>query len=532
MIDTTTLPPEIQKYIQNLEKELSYKDDKIKYLEEKLALQLFRRFGVQAEKINIAQLELFDEKEVASEQNDNEESTEADETVEISAHTRAKKGRKPLPKVFPRKEVIIDISEEEKDCACGSTLVKIGEERSEKLQVIPAQIYIEVTVRPKYACRECEGSGDEEKPVFRIAPNPKSIIPGSIVTPGLLSFVFTNKFCDHLPYYRQEKAWERQDVYISRQNMSNWQTQVYQKIKPLEELMKNYLKMGSFMQMDETTVQVFGEDGRENTQKSYMWLARGGPVDRKVILYQYHPTRAASTIQEYITGFSGYLQTDGYAGYESALKQHALTHPQDDITHVGCLAHARRKFFEVSKISKKSKSPMEALSFIKNIYTVENKLRQENLTENEFLEKRKEIIVPIFEKFHKWLLEKKEYAPPSQKFSEAVNYTLNQWQHLISYIECAELTPDNNACERAIRPFVLGRKNWLFSGSVQGAKSSCFLFSLIETAKEHNLKPFEYLYHIFETVPYCQTEQDWENLLPWNVQISTPVPKGNWITQG
>lgn len=363
----------LEKKVFNAEKKNNFLENEIVALKEKFALALFRRFGPTAEKFFPGQPELFDKEE---------------ETTEVKSHTRTKKGRKPISKNIPRKEIIIDIAESEKKCACGSELVKIGEERSERLQVIPAKIYVEVTVRPKYACRTCEGSGDEDKPVFRCAPTPPSLLPGSITSPGLLAFIFINKFCDHLPYYRQEKAWERQDIFISRQNMSNWQLQVYEKLKILEGLMKEHLKKGPFIQMDETTARVFKESERRDDQKSYMWLARGGPVDKPVVLYQYYETRASIHVHDFISGYSGFLQTDGYQGYKTALEKHKKTHPHDEITHVGCFAHARRKFYEASVISKKSKSPEVALSFIRKLYKAESRLKEKNLTEEQFLEER------------------------------------------------------------------------------------------------------------------------------------------------
>jgi transposase len=376
-------------------------------------------------------------------------------------------------------------------------------------------MWVERIIRPKYACRKCEGSGDEDRAAVRVSPAPVSMIPGSITSPGLLSFIFINKYADHLPFYRQEKGFERIGIHISRQNMSNWQQQVYAKLGPLFQLMKNNLKAGPVMQMDETTVQVMNEPGRDDTQKSYMWLARGGPKGRPVVIYEYRATRAASNIEDFLDGFSGYLQTDGYEGYASALKIHS------DIIHVGCFAHARRKFFEASKIAKKSTTAEEGIKYIKSLYRIETTLRAENLDEAEFLEQRKEKCAPVLECFKFWLDEQNAKVLPSSLLGNAISYTLSQWNRLVAYLETPFLTPDNNASERSIRPFVIGRKNWLFAGSVDGARSSCGMFSLIETAKENNLNPLEYLPILFEKAPLAKTTADWEALLPWN--FKTPV---------
>lgn len=496
-INCRDLPGDVKNYINTLEFE-------IEILKEKLKLALFRKYGRSSEKINSDQILLFEEaEEDASVNTDNEK-------VYIPSHTRKKTGRKKLDESLPREEIVHDISEDEKKCMCGCDLTKIGEDITERLNIIPEQIYVERHIYPKYVCRNCEGSGDEEKPAVRRAPTEPSIIPGSIVTPGLLSFILTNKFCDHLPFYRQEKRFERIGVKISRQDMSNWTNKSYEKLTELKKLFKSKMLEGPVIQMDETPVQVLNEEGKKNTSKSYMWLARGGPEKTPIILYEYHPNRKAEYVKIFLDKYEGYLQTDGYAGYDSALKNN------NKITHVGCLAHARRKFYEASKVSKKVGSAHEALKLIKGFYKVENELREQNLSPDVFLEKRKIEIKTIREKFEKWLDKKAHTIRPSSKTGEAVSYTLSQWDKIISYLDSPYLTPDNNGCENAIRPFVMGRKNWLFSGSPKGAQASCFIYSLIETAKQNGLNPNGYLLHIFEETPLIENDSDWENLLPWN----------------
>ena len=267
------------------------------------------------------------------------------------------------------------------------------------------------------------------------------------------------------------------------------------------------------MQMDETTVQVLGEKRKDNSSRSYMWLARGGPPDKPAIYFEYQRSRASEHIHSFFNSFKGYLQTDGYQGYDSALKKHP------DIIHVGCFAHARRNFFEASKVTKKVGSAEEALKYIRNLYAIDTELREKNLSDDDFIVERKKLSEPILEKFKSWLDKKALHVAPSTLVGKAVEYTLGQWNKLIAYLECASLTPDNNACENAIRPFVIGRKNWLFSGCPEGAKSSSGLYSLIETAKQNNLNPQDYLTHIFTKVPHCQTQEDWQALLPWNVNL-------------
>jgi transposase len=349
-----------------------------------------------------------------------------------------------------------------------------------------------------------------------MAQTPGNIMPGSIATPGLLSFIFTQKYCDYLPFYRQEAAFARIGVELSRQSMSNWQRGVCKKVIPLLALLKAHLKTGKVIQMDETTMQVMDEPGRGNKQKRYMWLARGGPPDKTVVWYEYHESRASRHIIEILSGYSGYLQTDGYESYDKAMED------LPGIIHVGCFAHARRYFFEAMKVSKDGGGIAgAALSQIKGLYTNETALREKlkrgSLSAEEYLTERKKVCEPILSAFHDWLERERRAVLGSSKLGEAVAYTLGQWPKLVRYLDHIELTPDNNACERSIRPFVMGRKNWVISGSPEGARSSCQLFSLIETAKANNRNPYEYLKRVFELAAEMSSKDNWEKLLPWNL---------------
>jgi len=512
-IQQEKLAPEVVNYIKELETSIKeLKEYQYKYLEikEKYDLLVYKRFVRSAEQL------LADDKqpllfiEEAEQPEAKEEKAQELETVK--SFTRKKAGRKPLSVNIERRPRTIDIPESEKTCACGAELTRIGEEISEKLVIIPMQIYVDQQIRPKYACKQCEGTEDEGKPVVRIAPVEPAMIPKSIASASALAVIFTQKFEMHLPYYRQEKQFEQIGVVISRQDMSNWQQQAYEKLEPLFSMLKRTVKEGPVVQMDETEVQVIGEENRSDIQKSRMWLARGGPPGKKVIWYEYHPTRAAYNAKAFLEGYSGYLQTDGYEGYDSAVKD------MGGIIHVGCMAHARRKFFEASKINKKPQSAEEGMKHIRRLYQLEDALRgkwKDDL--KSFNEERKKEAAPILDEFKAWLLKRVNEVPPKTLLGEAINYTLNQWDKLVKYLESPYLTPDNNACENAIRPFVLGRKNWLFCQSVGGAKSSCGMFTLIETAKQNGLVPREYFTALFEKAPYASTLEDWDKLLPWNI---------------
>ena len=530
-----TLPPEILNYIKELEAgynrlETNYRHLQFEntVLEEKLKLLTYKRFARSAEQLlaDNNQQNLFNEENSEDNQDAESKETEAEETTEVKAHKRRKNpnaGRKPLDPKLPRVKRIIDLDAALKTCACGHELSKIGEETSEKLHIIPMQIYVEQIVRPKYACRHCEGTSDEDSPAVKIAPVEAAIIPKGIATPGLLSCVFTQKFEDHLPYYRQEKQFERLGAALSRQDMVNWQRQVYKKVKPLLALMKEILKIGPVIRMDETPVQVFREEARSDISESRMWLSLGGLPDKPVVMYQYRKTRAAEHAKEILEGFSGYLQTDGYKGYDSALKDN------DKIIHVGCFAHARRYFFEAAKISNKATTAKEGIERIKKLYVIEAGLRKKYAQEEkdddesankkikDFLVERKALCQPVLAEFNAWLKILENEVPPKTLLGEAVGYSLGQWEKLARYLDSPYLTPDNNAAENAIRPFVMGRKAWLFCQSPDGAESSCGMYSLIQTAKLNGVNTYQYLKTLFEKVPAASSTEDWENLLPWNI---------------
>ncbi len=506
--DLITLPESVRTHIQSLETQLSETKVENEQLREELRLAIYRKYGRSSEKQDDSQALLGFDSEVGSLPDFSDE--QSSESVTISSHTRKKRGRKPIADYIPREDIVHDMSEEQKQCACGHRLSKIGEEVSEKLAIIPEQIYVERHIRPKYACKHCEGSGDEDQKAVRIAPVVPSIIAKSIVTAGLLAFIIVNKFCDHLPFYRQEKRFERIGVSISRQDMSHWVIKAFTVLLPLLGLLKQALKAGAFVQIDETPLQVMGEDGRPNTSQSRMWITLGGG-ETPVALYEYRETRKAEYIIELLADFLGFLQADGYEGYDKAASV------LEGVIRVGCLAHARRKFHEASKVSKTPGSAHKALSMIAKIYHAEHEINGDQLSDEQIVQIRKETVVPLLTDMKTWLEEKSVKVRPESKTGQAISYALSQWEKIKRYVDCPGLSPDNNACERAIRPFVIGRKNWILNGSPKGAQASSFFYTLIETAKLNDLNPYGYLCHLFEKAPLCRTEQDWKNLLPWNI---------------
>ncbi len=428
-------------------------------LREQIQLLRAQLFGRKSEKVIPAdgpqQLPIFDMPEPAD-----GESEEKDE-IHISSHDRKKRGRKALPEGLPRVERIHDIDDADKICACGCELIRIGEEVSEQLDIIPAQVQVIRHIRPKYACKNCEGV-EGDGPSVKIAPVPPQIIPKSIASPGLLAHILTAKFVDHMPFYRQEKQLVRFGVKISRTSMCNWAMQAASSCQALLNLLQDEVLSGSYINIDETTVQVLKEPGRDPTSKSYMWLFRRGDPTKPVLIYQYQPTRAGDVASAFLGDFQGYVQTDGYSGYNF------LEHKKG-VHHIGCLAHARRKFMDVIKAqgkNRKTGAADRALSYIKKLYRLESIARKNELNFEEIYRMRQDEAKPILDDFEKWLFKKKLQTPPKGLLGKAISYTLNQWHRLIGYIDAGYLAPDNNMAENSIRPFVIGRKNWLFSAQL------------------------------------------------------------------
>jgi transposase len=485
----------------------------IKFLEEQNKLLRKALFAPKSEKHRPdegedgQQLHLFNEAEALTE--------EKEKPLIIPEHTRQKPKRKPLPADLPRIEIIEDIDESRKICACGAELSRIGEDVCEKLDIIPAKIQVVRIIRPKYACKRCEGVESEGATVL-IAPPPPQIIPKGMASPGLLAYVAVSKYADALPLYRQEKMFERLGIEISRSTMAGWMVMAAQGCAPVMDLLYKELHAGPLINIDETPVQVLKEPGRANTTKSYMWVFRGGQPDKPAIIYRYSPTRSGEVAREVLQGYRGYCQTDAFSGYDG------LEQVFDGIKHVGCFVHARRNFVKVvdarGKGAKgKAGSAEVALGYIGQLYKIEKAARMAELSLCEIKQFRIDRAVPVLEEFRAWLEKRKDQTPPQGLLGKAISYTLSRWSKLIRYLEDGHITPDNNAAENAIRPFVVGRKNWLFAGSPNGADAAATLYSLIETAKACGLNPYQYLRLLFGKIPYASSEADYMALLPQNI---------------
>ena len=469
-------------------------------LQEQLNLALAKRYAASSEKVSPDQVCMFDEAEI-----DVEAAPDMDEDVIlVPAHKRRKRGRKPLPDNLPRIDVIHELPESARYCdQDGQLLVEIGDVISEQLDIIPAKIQVIRHVRKKYACNcgQC----------IKTAPLPAQPIPKSMASPGLLAHITISKYQDALPLYRQETILQRIGVDIPRATLANWMIQAGTLIQPLINLMQDRLLAYDIIQMDETTVQVLKEDGKAAQSKSYLWLQRGGPPEQPVVLYDYDPGRGAGVPTRLLAGFTGYLQTDGYDGYNAVVANNKLM-------HVGCMAHARRKFDEAVKAQGKNKKRGKAhrgLALIQKLYRVEKQARK--LDPEDRHARRQQQARPVLDELRAWLDESLPQVPPTSATGKALNYLHNEWSKLVRYLDDGRLEIDNNGAENAIRPFVVGRKNWLFSASVKGVKASANLYSLIETAKANSLEPYAYLRYLFTELPKAETVEAIETLLPGNL---------------
>lgn len=493
------------------------KDNKIEALEQQVRLlkeEIIRltqkQFSPSSEKYNPNQAELvFDEAENPEVFGDSDEAKECVDVITVPEHQRKKTGRTKIPEHLPRVEVVYDLDDADKFCDHdGHALHRIGEEVLEQLEIIPATVQVKRTVRIKYACRQCDQG-------IKTAVAPKQPIAKSLASPSLLAGIATNKYQDGLPLYRQQAMLKRIGLDLPRATLANWMIQCSTLLIPLINLLRDKLLESQLIHMDETPIQVLREPDKPATSKSYMWLQCSGVHDHPVVLYDYSPTRSGDVPKTLLDGYSGLLQTDGYAGYHGVMND-------NNITLFGCWAHARRKFDVVIKANKgikgaKKSKAERAMSDIRQLYRIEKQLKDK--TPTQILAIRQEKAKPIIEKLKIWLQETKPGIPPTSLMGKALTYLDNQWPYLTAYLDHGAAAIDNNKAERAIRPFVIGRKNWLFANSVKGAKASSTLYSIVETAKANSIEPWHYFNHVFKELPNATTVEEIEALLPWNVDL-------------
>ncbi len=480
---------------------------------EALRLARHKQFGASSEKSEEPLMDqlsfLFNEAEVFS-----AAEKEAEENVTVVAsHKRHKKHEYSLdsiPKDMPTKQVEHRLEGEDLVCPqCGDIMTEIGKEVVRTLEIIPAQTVVREDIYYTYACQTCNKE-DIKTPVVK-APREKNIIPGSFATPEAIAHIMTQKFVMGSPLYRQEQEINRQGIHLSRQTMSNWllkATEDY--LAPVYEQLHKELLTREVLHADETTLQVLHEPGKKPQSESYMWLYRtSGDTEKPVVLYEYQPGRGARHPKEFLTGFKGYLHTDGYSGYHNL---------PESITVVGCWAHARRKFDEAVKSLPKGKakgsSASQGLAYCNLLFEIEQGLAEKTAKEryNERLKQAK----PVLDAMLAWA--NSRTAAPKSALGKAFTYLKEQWPYLTNYLKDGRLEISNNRAERSIKPFVIDRKNFLFANTPKGATGSAVMFSLIQTAIENGLDPYRYLTWLMKTANHADLtdHQTVQNLLPWN----------------
>lgn len=495
----------LEKRIVQLELENKNLHETVAYLTKKL-------YGKSSETSKtlaiVGQLSLFDEAEIEA---DPEVAEPALEDVEKIIVKKYKGQRKDKLDKLPHHKVVFKLSDEDLNCPqCGTELKSIGEEfvRSE-VEYIPALLKVIDYYRETYECRKCKKT---DEPLMAKAPTTNPVIWHSYASPSSVAHIMYQKYVNAMPLYRQETDWKNLGLNLKRQTMSNWIIQASKDwLFPLIELLHKKMLEEKYLHADETKIEVMNEKGRKNTTDSFMWVY-GTYKDSKIPIriFEYQPTRNGDHPKKFLSGFHGYLITDAYQGYEKVEK----------ITRCYCFAHLRRYFVDAlpPDIQKPEATlPSKAIEYCNKLFKIEEQI--EKLPPNEKQKQRQERSKPILDAFWAWVDENIDNCLPKSKLAKAFGYALNQKDGLMNFLQDGNIAISNNLAENSIRPFTVGRRNWLFSGSPEGAAASAAVYSIVETAKANGLNPYDYLRYIFKYLPgVCFTEEPeyLEEFLPWN----------------
>ncbi|MDD4070459.1 MAG: IS66 family transposase [Candidatus Izemoplasmatales bacterium] len=479
---------------------LAEREAEINLLKEAIRLSREKLFGSSSEKTPDGQLSLgfFDEAE-------KESNLKAEEPT-VERVTKKKRTSRTENLSHLETEVTeYTLPEDKLLCPkCNTPLKKITVETRETIKLYK-KVIRHLEKRAVYACPKCD--------LFVKADMPKLPIEGSLADASTLSQVIVDKFANHLPLYRQSQDFERIGLSLSRQNLSNWILKSSDLLDIVYQKMKNELLSKDILHADETTVQVLKESGKAAKSKSYMWLYQTGRYDTPIVIYDYHPSRSGKIPQAFLKDFSGYLHVDGYSGYNH----------MDNVTLVGCLAHVKRYFNDAYKLIEntedaKQSNTAKGLAYCNKLFSLEKESKTLELKDRYIFKQEK--IKPMFDEFLTWLNQASINALPQSKYGKAITYALNQMPNLMHYLDRAELDIDNNRAERSIKPFVTGRKNWLFNHSVDGAEASARLYSIVQTCMLNNVNPYNYLSDTLTKLANMTINQDTdiESLLPWKYQ--------------
>ena len=512
---------ELLAVIAGFQQQLALKDEAIQrrdahilLLEELLRLRRIQRFAASSEKLH--QLQLFDEAELEAEIDSllAQLPNDLPQTAEPTVEAKAKPRQRGFSASLLRERIELTLSDEQKAGASKVFFTKVKEE----LQFIPAQLKV-LEIWQEKAVFERDG---EE--VILAANRPVHPLGKCIATPSLLGYIITSKYADGLPLYRLEQMFKRLGQEVSRTSMAHWIIRLDEVFQPLMNLLREEQNNATYLQADETRIQVLKEEGKTAQSDKWMWVTRGGPPGRPSVLFEYDPSRAGSVPVRLLDGFSGILQADGYSGYSQVCKESGLT-------RIGCWDHARRKFIEATQAapsvakgkSKPGASKADvALGYIGKLYAIERE--QKERSDAERYQARQTRSMPLLAELKTWLENNVGKVMKGSLTRKAMEYTLGQWPYLVGYCERGDLHISNVLAENAIRPFAVGRKAWLFADSAQGAKASATCYSLLETAKANDLEPSAYINHVLAQIGEADTLEKLEALLPWNVPLE-PIAK-------
>jgi transposase len=506
-----------QQRCHELEKKVEELEALVKYYEEEFRLLKHKHFGKSSEKTEPVQQAAEEDSKVFNETEQESDTGKAEpELEEITYKRRKRKGKREEDlSELPVETVEHVLPESERICPeCGGLMHPMGHETRRELEIIPAQVKVVEHISEVYSCRTCEQESIGV-PIIK-APAPEPVISGSLASPSLVAHIMTQKYVNAVPLYRQEQDFLRNGIQLSRQTMANWMVRCAEDwLTPLYDRMKErLLKENKVLHADETVLQVLKEPGKKADTNSYMWLYRTSrEASHPIVLYEYQPTRSSAHPAKFLETFEGYLHVDGYSGY------HNLS---SSIIIVGCLAHARRKFDEALKTippeKREGSESRKGLEYCNQLFALEREYTDARLSPEDRYQRRLEQSKPVFDALSQWATSTN--ALPKSALGRAIHYFEEQRPYLENVFLDGRLELSNNRAERSIKPFVIGRKNWLFSATVNGAKASSAIYSMIETAKENSLKPYEYLKYLFESLPNANTTgSTLDSLLPWSSSL-------------
>jgi transposase len=477
--------------VETMDKQITHHKSVNEKLAHEIALLKRFKFSKRSEQLSPDQASLLDdliETDIAA----IEAELEALQPAAVESKVRQQPKRATLPSQFPR--TLIHHEPENSHCQCGCALKRIGEDASEKLDYTPGVFTVERHIRGKWACEQCE--------TLIQAPVPAHVIDKGIPTAGLLAHVMVAKFADHLPLYRQEKIFGRAGLPIARSTLAQWIGACGVQLQPLVDALRDAVLEHGVIHADETPVQML-TPGAKKTHRAYVWAyATSQFSDLAAVVYDFSPSRAGEHARNFLQDWKGKLVCDDFGGYKASFEL--------GITEIGCMAHARRKFFELHTTNK-SQLAEQALRYIQLLYEIESEVR--DLEPDLRRRIRQEKAVPVMDALHAWMIAQRQIVHDGSAISKALDYSLKRWTALSRYLDDGAIPIDNNWCENQIRPWALGRKNWLFAGSLRSGKRAAAIMSLIQSARLNGHDPYAYLKDVLMRLP-TQRASEVAELLP------------------